>query len=422
MKPTYIFPFALLLCTTILFSCKTARTTVIRPYDCPDSTLTLRIPKRLPSMQLKTDSIVHLHVIPFDGTKAEYPKIRTRYIPLETTDECRIKYISKIESDDSILFIFDRSGQKVLSFSERDGSFLSKFNIPRLNDTKYYKPITCMGIDKKRKEVCLVINEKYSKLVYFTYDGIQLREEPTFYYYSDIQYVGDSLVLLTGENKDIPAIKNNRLMIARHDQTPLAGGFRLPDTYDCNHGMFRGLQSCGEEVYYTHVLSDTIWQVREDGCCEARYVIKAPGRDKNLFNEEEIRTLTNEQYEARTKDALHLCACYITRDFIYADIFNGGSLLYCIPTGHYLYNPFLPQKFHMPNQNFTTHTLNGTSFVKELNITPIYRTHHNKKNLYDRYTFREYWEEEMDSEERKMLDAIQEEGNPVLMVFDVEPF
>lgn len=421
MKPTYIFPFALLLCTTILFSCKTARTTVIRPYDCPDSTLTLRIPKRLPSMQLKTDSIVHLHVIPFDETKAEYPKIRTRYIPLETTDECRIKYISKMESDDCILFIYDHSGQKVLTFSERDGSFLKKFIIPGQKSGDYYTEITGMGVDKKRKEVCVTYGGN-RRLFYFTYDGTLLREEPAFYYYSDIQYVGDSLVLLTGKNKDIPTIRNNRLMIARHDQTPLAGGFRLPDTYDCNHGMFRGLQSCGEEVYYTHVLSDTIWQVREDGCCEARYVIKAPGRDKNLFNEEEIRTLTNEQYEARTKDALHLCACYITRDFIYADIFNGGSLLYCIPTGHYLYNPFLPQKFHMPNQNFTTHTLNGTSFVKELNITPIYRTHHNKKNLYDRYTFREYWEEEMDPEERKMLDAIQEEGNPVLMVFDVEPF
>lgn len=152
MKPTYIFPFVLLLCTTILFSCKTARTTVIRPYDYPDSTLTLRIPKRLPSMQLKTDSIVHLHVIPFDGTKAEYPKIRTRYIPLETTDECRIKRISKIESDDSILFIFDRSGQKVLSFSERDGSFLKKFIIPGQKSGDCYTEITGMGVDKSGKK------------------------------------------------------------------------------------------------------------------------------------------------------------------------------------------------------------------------------------------------------------------------------
>ncbi|MDE7378120.1 MAG: 6-bladed beta-propeller [Paraprevotella sp.] len=422
MKPTHIFPFALLLCTAILFSCKTARTTVIRPYNYPDSTLTLRIPKRLPGMQLKTDSIVHLHVIPFDGTKAEYPTIRTRYIPLETTDECRIRSISKMESDDSILFIFDYFGQKVLSFSERDGSFLTKFNIPEQKTGNYYNPITGMGVDKKRKEVCVILYGESNKLLYFAYDGTPLREEPIYYYYSDIQYVGDNLVLLTGENKGIQAIKNNRLMIARHDQTPLAGGFYLPDTYDCNHRLHRGLQSCGEEVYYAHVLSDTIWQVRENGCCEARYVIKAPGRDKTLFSEEEIRTLTNEQYEARTKGTQRLCASYITRDFIYTDIFNGSSILYCIPTGHYLYNPHLPQKFHMPNLNFATHTLNGTSFVKELDITPIYRKHHNIKNLYDRNTFREYWEEEMDPEERKMLDAIQEEGNPLLMVFDVEPF
>lgn len=176
-------------------------------------------------------------------------------------------------------------------------------------------------------------------------------------------------------------------------------------------------------MYYTHVLSDTIWQIRENGHCEARYVFKAPGRDKNLFDEEDFRTLTDERYKSLTKDALYLTACYLTRDFIYAES-KGNYLLYCIPTGHYIYSPRISKdscKFYLPSRNFADQTLHGTSFVKTLDPTPIYRKHHNLSRLYDRDTFREYWEG-MNNEEKRVLEKVQENGNPIFMVMDVEPF
>ncbi len=98
-----------------------------------------------------------------------------------------------------------------------------------------------MGVDKKRKEVCLIDNVN-NQLFYFAYDGTFLYEKPIYYFYNDIQYVGNNLILHTGrnDNSHLPVINNHRVVLARHDQTPLGAGFFLPDTYKCRQDRHRG--------------------------------------------------------------------------------------------------------------------------------------------------------------------------------------
>ena len=421
MKKILLF---LLLFITII-SCRKANMTEIRPMgeNITDSTKILLVEDKYPCMELVTGNAVCLNIPEEPDTKDWIIKAQRKYLPLETKEECLIGRIDKLESDGNQLFIFDESNSSVFRFSQKDGSFLNRIGNKGRGPGEY-TGLADMSVDKKKKEVCLTDSRGF-KLMYFNYDGNLLREEPFFYFYDKMEFIGDYLLVNTDQNRNVrvPAVNNNRFIIAKRDQTPLYVGFPYSEhLYDhfCQGIKFPFI-TCNEDIYYNHVLSDTIWQIKNDGICEAKYIFKFPGRD-NLFNESDFQNITDEEYNNRIKNNLHYRDnVYITKDFLYARIGN-MSFIYCIPTGNHLYGMPYNEFFTRRNYNTPRFTLNGTSFVYVLQPFNLIKENLEIQNSYDENAYKYYWDKQLTEEERQLLGNMTEEDNPILMIMDIEPF
>lgn len=426
MKNIYVY---ILVLSTLTFSCKKAHVTEVRPLasDYADTTKVLCIEDKYPCMKLITDKAVHLKV---SEEKVEYNmlndsviKMKTRYIPLETKEECLIGSIHKLESDDSSIFIFDRNNGSALRFSQKDGSFLCRYGAKGRGPGEYVT-LAEMSVNKKKKEVCLIDFDQY-KLMFFNYDGVLLREEPLYYGFSRIEFFENTMILHThhSDNTMAPSINNNRLVLAQFDQTPLYVGFSFPKSLNqFSQGEKHCFITCKDEVYYNHVLSDTIWQIKENGTCEARYVFKFSGRD-NLFDEKDFQTITNEEYEQKTKDVpYYRDNIIITENFIRARINKATQLLYCISTGHYIYGEPCRAIFGYWQPFYADFSLNGTSLVRVLQPFEIIKNHQFIKENFNEYQYSLYWKNDVTAEERLLFQKMTAEDNPILMIMDIEPF
>ncbi|MCM1108050.1 MAG: 6-bladed beta-propeller [Clostridium sp.] len=412
----------------LTYSCRQASVTEIRPLNetTADTTRTILVEEKLPCIELETDNAIHLQVSDEKNVNSEKEQIKaaTHYLALETKEECLVGHIDKMESDGQDLFLFDKSNNQVLRFSGSDGSFQNKFGNTGRGPGEFIR-ITDMSLNKKAKEVCLLDAFGY-KLLHFNYDGALVREEPMFYYYNSLEFAGDGMVICTdmNDNEDVPPLYRNRLVLADANQTPRHIGFAFTETLSANlhQGLKHGLMTCGEEVYYNHVLSDTIWRVKEEGVCEAAFIFKFPGRD-NLFDDKDFQGITDEQYEEKTAGVPHYRdEIIITKDFVKAIINGADNILYYIPTGHYIYGKPQHQSFAMKSAWKADFAINGTSFVKVLQPFDIIRANQRSKQELDEEMYEFFINSQLTEKERQLLSTMTEEDNPILMIMDIEPF
>ena len=424
--------YVMALCA-MTYSCKRTNVTEVRPISSTyqDSTKVLMIEDKYPCIKLITDNVVHLQAKGKDETQPNgliqngAPlAMKYRYLPLETTDECLIGNIEQLDSDDSSIFVFDRDNHSALRFSLEDGSFLCKYGSLGRGPGEYIS-LNHMAIDKKNKEVCLLDFTQY-KLMYFDYDGKFLREEPQFYAYSSMEFCGKNIVLHTGQsNNDMaPSINFSRLILANMNQTPLFRGFPYSEhLYDqFGYTVSTPLIKCKDDLYYIYELSDTIWQIREDGICEAKYVFKFPGRD-NLFDEKDFQQLTTAEYKEKKKDIPASAGdITITDNFIRAAILNGQPMIYCISTGNYYYGLSNSFVFGIHTSFEGKFTLDGTSFVDVLEPFNLLQPYSFAKKNFNAVQYNYYWNNQLTEEERQLLQKMTPEDNPILMIIDIEPF
>lgn len=388
---------------------------------------------KYPCMKLTTDKAIHLQVHEKKSNIAESFNtdsfhMQVRYLALETTEDCLVGgRIDKLESDGPYIFIFDKDNSQAFRFLQEDGSFMNKFGKQGRGPGEYVR-ISNMSLNRKKKEVCLVDGYGY-KLMYFDYDGQLLREEPLYYFYEDIEFIGDYMVQRTygHGNTMAPSVNNHHLVFARQsDKAPVCVGFPYTEQFRQNFklGMMHPFVTCNEDVYFNHLLSDTIWQIKEDGICEAKYVLKFPGRD-NLFDENEFQNMTNDLYDKKTEDSslpFYRDDIRITEDFVDLGIIKGEHMLYCIPTGHYRYGSFSQKAFASHQILRDLFTLNGKSFVKVLQPFDILNIVNSRmEGLSEEYK-QYYLRDSFTEEERQLLQKMTPEDNPILMIMDIEPF
>lgn len=417
----------------VFVSCKRTKNRDLIPLssDWNEGQKVLSIADSCPSMRLVTDNVVHLQAEGQDKSltngiiqEGESLVMTYRYLPLETTEECLIGKIEKIDSDDSSVFIFDRDNSSAMRFSLEDGSFICKYG-SRGRGPGEFVSLNYMAVDKRKKEVCLLDFDQY-KLMYFNYDGTFLREEPQFYGFSQMEFCGERMLLSTrtSENTMAPSINHNALVLAEQNQLPLFKGFPYPEHfYDKFHyTKFYSFVRSGDDIYYNHVLSDTIWQIKEDGECEAKYVVKFPGRD-NLFDEKDFQQISEEDYEAKRSGVPCFTGNYtITHDFVIAEVFNGSTIVYCTSTGHYYYG-YPGNKYFDGGASFRgKFTLDGTSFVDVLQPFELLKKHAFFKEIYSAISYDAYWNKRLNEEERRLLQKMTPEDNPILVIADLEPF
>ncbi|MCM1108047.1 MAG: 6-bladed beta-propeller [Clostridium sp.] len=423
IKQTPLYVFLVFLTVS---SCRNTNTIEIGPLagsSIGDSTLTLQIEEYYPSMTLVTEGAIHLQVKE-EVSKDFTPKTHIRYLPLETTDECLIGYIDKIESDDANIFIFDNTNNQVLRFSQQDGRFLNRIGNYGRGPGEYID-LNEISINKAKKEIYLIDFQLY-KLICFNYDGQLVREEPLFYCYNAIECLGEHLLLHTEFNKNehAPSLRNNRLVLAKSDQTPLYVGFSFREGFDdkFHQSAKHNFLTCNGEVYYNHVLSDTIWQIKENGVCEAHYVFKFPGRD-NLYDEKDFQGITDDEYERKKEGKpYYRDELAITKDFVKADINGAPTVLYCLSTGHCFNGSPNYRCFGTPTNRSAKYTLNDTSFVLPLQPFEIIKDMQWMKSMVSEAQYKHMLDTQLTEEERRLLSTMTEEDNPILMIMDIEPF
>lgn len=417
-------------------SCRRSNTTEIRPYneELFDTTRVLLLEDKYPCMKLVTDKAVNLQVRERDtkGSIVEFNKeplkIKVRYLPLETKEDCLVGgQIAKLETDDSSIFIFDYYNAQILRFSQKDGSFLNKLGSKGRGPGEYIS-VKDMSLNRTKKEVCL-IDYGNQKFIYYDYDGQFLREEPIYYFYDKVEFVGDYMIQDTWRNSNtmVPSLNNNRLVFARQsDQSPKYVGFPYPESVGqaFGQGIKRTFITCNDDIYYNHLLSDTIWQIKPNGSCEARFVFKFPGRD-NLFDENDFQSMSGDVYMQKTNAA----ECYyrddirITEDFVHACINGGKDLLYCIPTGNYRYGTIFCTSFGTTYILDDMFTMNGKSFVSILQPFEVLNSVNKQIETWDQGREPGYFcREKLTEDERRMLQKMTTEDNPILMIIDIETF
>ncbi|MDE7378112.1 MAG: 6-bladed beta-propeller [Paraprevotella sp.] len=425
MKKEFIY----IIVSMAIIACRNANVTEIKPYaqNLAESAEALQVKDQYPSMELVTDKAIHLPVMEESTDNVTNIKTNIHYLPLETTEECLIGHIDKLVSDDSCLFVFDQTNQSILRFSQKDGSFLNKIGSKGRGPGEFIEVID-VSLNRKKKEICL-IDFSLFKLMFFDYNGRLIQEKPLYYVYNGMEFLDNRIILHTGfnENTMAPSVNNNRLVLAEMDQTPLCVGFAFPENLKANfhHGVRHDFVTCDGDVYYNHVLSDTIWQIKEDGICEAKYVIKFPNRD-NLYNEEDFKNITDNDFEERQKSTPHYQNNFIiTKDFVKVSAFDENhsqKLLYCISTGHRTNNLF-HKIFGKPTDIGTIEfTLNDETFVDVIQPFEILKDFQFYKNNFNEMQYTNFLNTQLTEEERQLLNNMTEEDNPILMIMDIEPF
>ena len=424
MKPIYLFAGIISLLS--FNSCKEDQKTSILPVkESPIQAEALTVSEHLPLIAKQDSNLIEIQVP--NGT-SNYPLEYTKtYIPLETTEECLIGNIDKIIDSDTCLYIADFDNNNVFRFG-RSGCFINSFT------KKGRGPGECVGIcdfyvDQNNNEVC-ILDLRGMKLLYYSLDGKYLRETPFYYHYNEFALSGDYLWIYTGmnDNHDCAVVNQYELIRAKKDQTPLAKALPYPKDYvrespDILHHII----TVGNINYFTHALNDTIWQATSDGKLEAKFVFKVDNNDY-IFKPKDMHHITSERMQEIESNTDIPRFQFATKDFVYAYVKQKGRrqlepMIYSRNTGHILYKC----DFSLYVQNLRDDpcgpclediqinsldldfALQDGSLVRILQPARILELHKDPKSY-------------LNKADRLLYNSLNEEDNPVLVLFHLKPF
>ncbi len=241
-------------------------------------------------------------------TSEEYPidKIieSCTFIPLETSDQSLIGDIQKLLTDDNYIFLHDRDNDKLLQFTD-DGKFVRQIGSQGRGPGEYTE-IWNVDLNKNTKEICL-LDLSGRKLLHFDYNGSCTKEEPLYFFFTDMAFYNGKRYYYTGNsyNKKTPSIDLYRLVVADEDQSPRYKGFPIiqKDRNDFNFSPQHPLQKYTDGVFYTDLLSpDTTWRI-DAGKRIPAYVLKYAKRGE-FFSPEEKANMTDALYQQRMKQSI----------------------------------------------------------------------------------------------------------------------
>lgn len=383
----------------------------------------LQAPDTVPFLSVSTDSVVRIKV-PSPQPAYDFSRHVSsfRLIPLETGGESLLGNITKLCSDSSSLFVFDRQNSLVLRFS-MDGSFLGRIGRKGRGSGEYLE-VMDMSLDLLRHEVCL-LDLAGGKLLYYAYDGRYLRSQPLFYYYGNLEFLGGRQVhsVSFGHNGRIPSIDCHRLVVSSSSQRPLFKGFPYPSSLRerFHWGNESPLRTCGGRVFYNHLLSDTIWEVC-DSLCSARYVLDFPSRGP-LFPTSSLSSLSDDSYASLVARHTHFMGIYLLSEDVLCCYLSAPNNivtpLFCnLHSGRVLYGPAswgspdgLFSRLQAYSFNFT---LPDGSFVKVLQPFDVLGLL--KSSEASGFPL------SLSPSERAFVSRLKEEDNPVLLVAELKPF
>lgn len=258
-----------------------------------------------------------------------------RVIQLETTVNSLVGEIDDILVDDSLMFLVDGLGQRVMVF-DMNGRFRNNVGM-RGHGAGEYAYMSQAALDCRHKRVCIV--DSYSeRLLFYDYRGKFLGQEPRYFQFGDLAFLDDRRVLLTlpYQHTGYKALDAFRLTVTDERGMPVCGvlgnpGF--PDLHTFAYSLQTPLHSTPDGVYYLDVLSpDTIWKVSGKGCVP--FVAADFGEPFTTLRA--YREMTYEKYNERSKQVRHLYDDFaFSREFGYLRDADGCTIIN-LQNGKYL--------------------------------------------------------------------------------------
>ena len=395
-------------------SCSNGNITTVSPIN-GKYTATLDITNSIAPIKLVTDSTRNI-VVPEKGTPYNiYELIDTVFfVPLETKGNCLIGEVSKIIADSNSIFVLDKNNGSVLKF-DYHGKFLCRFG-NRGNGPGEFVKLYDMALDYENKQICL-LDLDGGKQIFFSYNGKYIKDVPLYFYYSQLEFGYGKQVAYTGlsSNSHIPAIDDHQLVITNQGQTPLNAGFayngKIRNRFHFTSS--RPLSSIKGNIFFHHLLSDTIWEIK-DTVCHARYVLNIPN---NKLGKMHSMPLTDELYKKAVESQLSFTGIYTqTSDVVCFFIANKKRLeplLYSKVSGKTLYG----YAFSEPKKNLFEalkcnyfEFANNDYFIKVIQPYDAIRIVKLNKDIHP------------DREENLLLKNLDLEDNPILMFAKLKEF
>lgn len=342
------------------------------------------------------------------------------YIPLETIDNSLVGNIDKICFDDGYIFVFDGDNDKVLQFTDL-GKFVRQVGSLGRGPHEYLE-VWSIDVDKVKKQICL-LDLRGRKLLYFNYDGHCVKEEPLYFLFTDFAYYNDLRYIYTGKsyNKNVPSVYLNELTVADSTQRPLFCGFPITEKIRDNftYSPLRPINKFEDGIFYKELLSDTIWKVEREAC-KAVFVLNFSERGE-LFTVADRENITDDLYVKKKKNGRYGWDVFLmTRDyaiFTIAEKTQVNTLLYSKKTGKIVYGAMADSyNTTRMGDKFVTTT---PSYVQNDDLVYILQPY-NVKKYADSWSESQY--ESLCDEDKSLLNSLDVEDNPVLMIAKVKEF
>ena len=354
---------ALLSCM-LLYACNSQPTgtkekITLTPLDKKSYTDTMEVRASLPLMNQRKESLYKIEdhssmlevksICPDSILAPEY-----RIIPLETTEECVVGVTDNLLNADSLIFVVDTWSRQISVF-DMNGKFQN--HIGRKGHAKgEYVSMYSVTLDTRQKRVCF-IDEDSQKLLFYDYKGNFLSQEPRYFWYQNIAFLGsDKRVLLTlpYDHKDYQALNSFKLTITDEKGIPVCGALEDPGfpKYRLDKCQFQGslinaLHTNPDGVYYLDILSpDTIWKIKDKECTP--FVCVDFGEP--FTTPETYREMTNESYRKRMNQTKVLWDNFaFSKDFGY--LYYDRCAIIDLNTGKYMIGK-IEERGNKPTPNF----------------------------------------------------------------------
>ena len=354
-------------------------------------------------------------------------------VPLETTEECVVGEVSNLFVDDNLIFLVD-TWSEYISVFDLNGKFQN--HIGRKGHAQgEYVSMFRVTLDSHQKRVCF-IDEDSQKLLFYDYKGNFLSQEPRYFWYQNIAFLGsDKRVLLTlpYDHKDYQALNSFKLTITDEKGLPLCGALENPgfpkgeiDNRPFRCSLENPLHANPDGVYYMDILSpDTIWKIKDKECVP--FVSLDFGEP--FTTPQTYREMTNESYEQRMNQTKALWDNFaFSKDFGY--LYYDNCAIIDLNTGKYMTGRlsrrgrrptpnFLEYSFETrPNEKFFLFDWEKNQFAKvwpaneAVRMLSMMRQNPEWEKIYQAWP----------QSDRDILDRLAPEDNPVIVVGTFKKF
>ena len=280
------------------------------------------------------------------------------------------------------------------------------------------------------------IDEDSQKLLFYDYKGNFLSQEPRYFWYQNIAFLGsDKRVLLTlpYDHKDYQALNSFKLTITDEEGVPLCGALENPgfpkgeiDNRPFRCSLENPLHANPDGVYYMDILSpDTIWKIKDEECVP--FVSLDFGEP--FTTPQTYREMTKENYDERINQTKALWDNFaFSKDFGY--LYYDNCAIIDLNTGKYMTGRlsrrgrrptpnFLEYSFETrPNEKFFLFDWEKNQFAKvwpaneAVRMLSMMRQNPEWEKIYQAWP----------QSDRDILDRLAPEDNPVIVVGTFKKF